>query len=122
MSSILQAIVALCFVASASLAAQDLGPEQLIQGITEEVFVAITADKELAAGDRDKVLKLAEQKVLPHVDFEEATRLALSRAWPQANAEQKRKLVTEFRAMLPDLHQRDVGVYRNAGEAAPLAQ
>ena len=101
MSSILQAIVALCFVASASLAwAQDLGPEQLIQGITEEVFVAITADKELAAGDRDKVLKLAEQKVLPHVDFEEATRLALSRAWPQANAEQKRKLVTEFRAML----------------------
>jgi len=101
MTSILKAIVALCLVAGASRAwTQDLGPEQLVQGITEEVFTAITADKELAAGDREKVLKLAEQKVLPHVDFEEATRLALSRAWSQASAEQKKKLVTEFRAML----------------------
>jgi phospholipid transport system substrate-binding protein len=101
MSSILQSIVALCFVASASLArAQDLGPEELIQNITDEVMTAVRADKELAAGDREKALKLAEEKILPHVDFEEATRLALSRAWSQASAEQKRKLVAEFRAVL----------------------
>ena len=94
-------IVALCFAASVSLAlAQELAPEQLIQSITDEVFVAMKADQELAAGDKDKVLRLAEQKVLPHIDFEEATRLALSRAWSQASAEQKKKLVTEFRAML----------------------
>ena len=101
MSSILQSIVALCFVGSASLArAQDLGPEELVQGIIEEVMTAVKADKELAAGDREKALKLAEEKILPHVDFEEATRLALSRAWSQASAEQKRKLVAEFRAMM----------------------
>lgn len=94
-------IAALCFATSVSLAlAQELGPEQLIQSITDEVFVAMKADQELAAGDKDKVLRLAEQKVLPHIDFEEATRLALSRAWSQASAEQKKKLVTEFRAML----------------------
>ena len=101
MSSILQSIVALCFVGSASLArAQDLGPEELVQSIIEEVMTAIKADQELAAGDREKALKLAEEKILPHVDFEEATRLALSRAWSQASAEQKRKLVAEFRAMM----------------------
>ena len=84
MTSILKAIIALCFVAAASPAwAQELGPEQLVQGITEEVFTAITADKELAAGDRDKVLKLAEQKVLPDGGFEGATRPAPSPAWPQ---------------------------------------
>jgi len=94
-------IVALCFATSVSLAsAQELAPEQLIQSITDEVFVAMKADQELAAGDKDKVLRLAEQKVLPHIDFEEATRLALSRAWSQASAEQKKKLVSEFRAML----------------------
>jgi phospholipid transport system substrate-binding protein len=101
MSSILQSIVALCFVGSSSLAlAQDLGPEELVQSIVEEVMTAVKADKELAAGDREKALKLAEEKILPHVDFEEATRLALSRAWSQASAEQKRTLVAEFRAMM----------------------
>src|SRR5580765_8257025 len=80
--------------------AQEAGPELLIQRITDEVMAAIQSDKELAAGDRDKVLQLAEQKVLPHVDFEEATRLAVSRAWSRASAEQQRTLVTEFRARL----------------------
>lgn len=79
---------------------QDAGPEELVQSITEDVMAAVRADKELAAGDKEKALRLAEEKILPHVDFEEATRLALSRAWPQANAEQKRKLVAEFRTVL----------------------
>jgi phospholipid transport system substrate-binding protein len=109
---ILMALVALCFAACAGLArAQDLGPEQLIQSITDEVMTALSTDKELAAGDKDKALKLAEEKVLPHIDFEEATRLALSRAWSQASAEQKRRLVTEFRAMLLRTYTNAVSVY-----------
>ena len=68
---------------------------------------AIKGDKELAAGDRSKALKLAEEKVIPHIDFEEATRLAVGRAWAQASPEQKKQLVTQFRQML-------VRVYSNA--------
>ena len=106
------ALVALCFAACAGLApAQGLAPEQLIQSITDEVMAALSTDKELAAGDRDKALKLAEEKVLPHIDFEEATRLALSRAWSQASAEQKRRLVTEFRAMLLRTYTNAVSAY-----------
>ena len=116
---ILPTIVALCLVTFANLArAQDLGPEELVQGITDEVMAALKFDAELAAGDKDKVLKLAEQKVLPHVDFEEATRLALSRAWSQASAEQKRKLVSEFRAMLLRTYTNAIGTY--AGTQARL--
>ena len=116
---ILPAIVALCLATFANLArAQDLGPEELVQGITDEVMAALKSDAELAAGDKDKVLKLAEQKVLPHVDFEEATRLALSRAWSQASAEQKRKLVSEFRAMLLRTYTNAIGTY--AGTQARL--
>jgi len=116
---ILPTIVALCLVTFANLArAQDLGPEELVQGITDEVMAALKSDAELAAGDKDKVLKLAEQKVLPHVDFEEATRLALSRAWSQASAEQKRKLVSEFRAMLLRTYTNAIGSY--AGTQARL--
>jgi len=48
--------------------------------------------------------------VLPYIDFEQATRLAVGRAWSQASPEQKKRLVTEFRNML-------VRTYSNAIEA-----
>ncbi|MGQ0651317.1 MAG: MlaC/ttg2D family ABC transporter substrate-binding protein [Betaproteobacteria bacterium] len=90
--------------------AQEAGPEELVKKVTQEVLDAIKSDKQLAAGDRQKALKLAEEKVLPLIDFEEATRLAVGRAWSQATPEQKKKLVDEFRSML-------VRTYSNAIEA-----
>src|SRR3954465_8858804 len=89
--------------------AQELAPDQLVQQVTEDVLASIKSDKQLAAGDKQKALKLAEEKVLPHVDFEEATRLAVGRAWREATPEQKQKLVGEFRRML-------VRTYSNAIE------
>ena len=80
--------------------AQETSPEQLVQKITNEVLESIKSDKQLAAGDKQKALKLAEEKVLPYIDFEEATRLAVGRAWAKATPEQKKKLVGEFRSML----------------------
>jgi len=101
--------LALFFFSPAALA-QELGPDQLVQRITQEVLEAIKSDKRLAAGDRQKVVKLAEEKVLPYIDFEEATRLAVGRAWARATPEQKQRLVSEFRNML-------VRTYSNAIEA-----
>jgi len=80
--------------------AQETNPEQLVQKITNEVLAAVKSDKQLAAGDRQKAIKLAEEKVLPYIDFEEATRLAVGRSWTKATPEQKKQLVTEFRNML----------------------
>jgi len=80
--------------------AQTPGPEELVRRVTQEVLDAIKSDTELAAGDRRKVLRLAEEKVLPHIDFEEAARLAVGRSWAQATPEQRAKIVAEFRAML----------------------
>src|SRR5216117_3624738 len=81
-------------------AQQDLGPEELVRKVTQDVLDAIRSDRQLAAGDRQKALRLAEEKVLPHIDFEEATRLAVGRAWARAAPEQRKKLVEEFRRML----------------------
>ena len=49
--------------------------------------------------------------MLPHVDFEEATRLAVGRAWTQATPEQKKKLVTEFRNMLVRTYSNAISAY-----------
>ena len=92
--------------------AQDVGPEELVKRVTGEVMQAIQIDKELAAGDRQKALRLAEQKILPHVDFQEATRLAVGRAWNQATPQQKERLVTEFRSMLLRTYSNAISAYQ----------
>jgi phospholipid transport system substrate-binding protein len=91
--------------------AQDLGPEELVKKITDDVLSAVQSDKELAAGNRQKAIKLAEEKILPHVDFEEATRLAVGRGWAQASPEQKKSLVQEFRNMLVRTYSNAIGAY-----------
>jgi phospholipid transport system substrate-binding protein len=88
------------FIFVEALAAQELKPDELVKKVTDEVLAAVKSDKQLAAGDKQKALKLAEEKVLPHIDFQEATRLAVGKSWSQATPEQKQKLVDEFRRML----------------------
>ena len=92
------ALVAALFALAA--AGQEMKPDELVKKVTEEVLAAVRSDKQLAAGDKEKALRLAEEKVLPLIDFREATRLAVGRAWSQASKEQQEKLIAEFRRML----------------------
>jgi phospholipid transport system substrate-binding protein len=110
MKNFLRILTLGAFWFSAAGLAQELAPDELVKKITEDVLASVKSDKELAAGDKQKALKLAEEKVLPYVDFEEATRLAVGRAWSQATPEQKKRLVNEFRNML-------VRTYSNAIES-----
>ena len=103
-------VLALSLFTSVSFG-QETNPEQLVQKITNEVLAAVKSDKQLAAGDRQKALKLAEEKVLPYIDFEEATRLAVGRSWTKATPEQKKQLVTEFRNMLVRTYSNALGEY-----------
>ena len=91
--------------------AQNLSPEQLVQKITDDVLAAVKSDKQLAAGDKQKAVKVAEEKVLPYVDFEYATRLAVGRAWRQATPEQKKELVSQFRNMLVRTYSNSISAY-----------
>jgi phospholipid transport system substrate-binding protein len=93
------------------VAAQESEPEALVKKITSDVLAAIKSDKQLAAGDRQKAVKLAEEKILPYVDFEEATRLAVGRGWKEAKPEQRKQLVQEFRNMLVRTYSNAIGAY-----------
>lgn len=99
-------------VAAQQPAAQPLAPDELVRKVTDEVLQAIKADKELQAGDRKKALALAEEKVLPHVDFREATQLAVGRAWWSATPVQREQLIAEFRAMLVRIYSNAIDRYR----------
>src|SRR5688572_17129111 len=91
--------------------AQEDNPEALVKKMTDDVMTAIKSDKQLAAGDKQKALKLAEEKILPHVDFGEATRLAVGRAWNEASPEQRKRLVGEFRNMLVRTYSNAISAY-----------
>ena len=102
----------LAFAALSAFAQSNLTPEQLVRRITDDVMAAVKQDKNLAAGDREKALALAEQKVLPHIDFREAARLAVGRSWSRATPAQQERITREFRAMLVRIYSNAIDAYR----------
>jgi len=84
---------------SALAAPRDADPETLIRTMTQQVIEAAKANPEIAAGG-PKALNLVADKVFPLLDFEEATRLALGRAWWKASKAQQERLIAEFRNIL----------------------
>jgi phospholipid transport system substrate-binding protein len=75
-------------------------PDAMVLDLSNEVLKAIKADKALASGDAARVQKLVDEKILPYVDFEKMTRLAVGRGWRQATPEQRAALTREFRTLL----------------------
>jgi phospholipid transport system substrate-binding protein len=75
-------------------------PDQLVKSVTLEVVDIILKDKDIQKGDRKKVIALIEAKVLPHFNFQAMTASAVGRNWDKANAEQKLRLMDEFKTLL----------------------
>jgi phospholipid transport system substrate-binding protein len=88
----------LAFFSFNSIAA--LGPEELVKKTAEDVMFAIKADQEIQKGNKEKIYKLAEEKILPNFDFEKVARLVLGRAWRSASDKQKKEFIIEFRTLL----------------------
>ena len=102
-------------------AAADEAPDALVKRVTDEVLAIIKSDKDLQAGNTQKVVSLAEQKVLPHFDFTRMTRLAVGRNWAQASDAQKEALTKEFRTMLVRTYSNSLTQYREQKiEVKPL--
>ena len=98
--------------ATSSAGAQDLAPDELVRKVTADVLDSVKADKQLQAGDRKKALALAEEKILPHVDFREAALLAMGKSWQTASPAQQTQIVNEFRSMLVRIYSNAIDVYR----------
>ena len=77
-----------------------LAADVLVKNVTLEVVDIILKDKDIQKGDRKKVIALIEAKVLPHFNFQAMTSSAVGRNWDKANAEQKARLIDEFKTLL----------------------
>jgi phospholipid transport system substrate-binding protein len=111
--SLVNVLLVLLVVAFGAARAQDdLAPDALVKKLTDDVLAAITSDKDLQAGDKKKALALAEEKVLPYIDFRRMTALAVGKSWRGASTEQREALVAGFRSLLVRTYSNAIGVYR----------
>lgn len=100
----LWAVLGLCvgFVALQPAAAQQgvEAPDALVKRISQDVLEIAKNDPQIQAGNHKRVMEVVEARVLPHVDFERMTTLAVGRYWREASPEQQKRLTEEFRDLL----------------------
>lgn len=105
MKKLSQLIVSLCLsaglaLASSAFAQANEAPDQLIKRLSIEIIDSAKTDKEIRAGNRKRIDDMVEVKVLPHINFDRMTSLAVGKNWRAATPEQQKQLVAEFRTLL----------------------
>lgn len=83
-----------------ALAQAATAPDEMIKAMSTQILDRIKGDKELREGDLRKLSQFVDETIMPSVNFERMTALAVGRSWRQATPEQQKALMTEFRALL----------------------
>ena len=105
MKSIKQLIAAATVALSASAAfaapaPANEAPDALVKRISAEVIDTAKSDKDIQAGNQQKIIDLVDSKILPYVDFQRMTALAAGRFWRDATPDQQKQLSEQFRTLL----------------------
>ena len=90
--------MAVLFHAGTALAQE--APDALVKRISQSVLDTAKADKAIQSGNQKRIRALVEAKIIPHVNFERMTALAVGVNWRRATPEQQRRLTAEFRDLL----------------------
>ena len=85
---------------SAAHAQAAAAPDALVRQISTEVIDTVKADKDIQAGNLNKIIALVDAKVMPHVNFQRMTAIAVGRAWRTATPDQQKRLLDEFKTLL----------------------
>ena len=92
--------VALTGLCSGAALAQAIAPDVFIRQISTEIIDTVKSDKDIQGGNVPKVMALVDAKVMPHVNFQRMTAIAVGRSWRAATPEQQKKLLDEFKLLL----------------------
>ena len=114
-------IIGLCLLgfSVASIAAE--APDELVKRTAEDVLTIVKADKDIQAGNQEKLFALAQEKILPNFNFDKVSRLVLGKNWTKATLEQKTAFQSEFKSLLIRTYATALSKYKNQTiEYAPL--
>ena len=80
--------------------AADEAADALIKRLSTEVLDSIKADKAIQSGDLSRIITLVDARIMPNVNFQRMTAMAVGPAWRQATPEQQKHLQDEFKILL----------------------
>ncbi len=75
-------------------------PELLLERTSSEVIKILNDDYEMLQKEPDRIYKIVDDYILPHLDDVTMAKLALGKNWRKATNEQKREFVESFRNLL----------------------
>ncbi len=104
-------VAMLCWVSVAN--AEMLAPAALIKATSDEVIAIIKQDKDIKAGNHQKIVALVDAKLLPHFDFKRMTQLAVGQPWRTATPAQRQALITEFHNLLVRTYAKAFSSYKD---------
>ena len=80
--------------------AADEAADALIKRLSTEVLDSIKADKAIQSGDLSRIITLVDARIMPNVNFQRMTAMAVGPAWRLATPEQQKHLQDEFKILL----------------------
>ena len=92
---------------------KDTAPDLLVKNTVDEVIAIIKQDNGIKKGEKDRILDLVENKILPHFNFARMTQLAMGKNWSQVEPQQQKELVNEFQTLLVRTYSNALTNYRD---------
>ena len=92
--------VSLCAMLALPASAADEAADALIKRLSSDVLDSIRTDKAIQSGDVSRIVALVDGKIMPNVNFQRMTAMAVGPAWRQATPEQQKHLQDEFKILL----------------------
>lgn len=91
----------LLFVSQPLLADEKLAPpQQVIQQVSDQLREVLANDRDRLKNDPDYVYQLANEILLPHIDFQRTASLVLGKHWLRATKEQQQEFSAQFQKLL----------------------
>jgi len=91
------------FAADAPPATPGLGPQALMEQVSQELLHEIDANRAALAKDPARLRAVIDQYLLPHFDTDYAARLVLGKHWRTATPEQRTRFIdTFYKALMKD--------------------
>ena len=114
-------IIGLCLLSFSVVSFAVEAPDELVKRTAEDVLTIVKADKDIQAGNQEKLFALAQEKILPNFNFDKVSRLVLGKNWTKATPDQKTGFQAEFKSLLIRTYATALSKYKNQSiEYAPL--
>lgn len=91
----------------------ETSPDLLVKQTADEVLAIIKTNKDIQAGNKQKLYELVEAKILPNFDFDRVCRMVLGKNWRSATPEQQATFQKEFRSLLLRTYASALGKYKD---------